>query len=489
MTSLPTSPWRRALESPAVPVGLLLLFAALIVFTITRFGTWIDESATLAFIGRHDYGDIMRLIDLDVHPPLWYLLLKPWLQLFGSTILAARAQSAVFMLVAAGVWYHFVKTRFSRPVGLLALALMVTNPTILHYAIEGRMYAFGVLLVGISCVLLTSTWRRHWTAYGLVCVAMLYTHYFLGLVIAGQFVYLFLRRRDPEQLSLKWIAILGALILVAFVPWLPHMTHSTSKVQEGFWIPPIMPSTVTSYVLGGFLHRLDRELDGVRVFPALAFLFVWAVGLVRATRVRTAPATLTWGIAVVPFVFLFVLSIKPFVPMFHPRYVVFGLPALLVLLAAGALELAGRWRALAIGILVVGQLSGIENLRWRGYDDTRNWFAMKAIAADVAVPVGGELPTVVATSLYSYLDAWATFDGRQPLLYLNEEHRSPGQFPEILFWDQPGFLIESLADVHAHHIWLLESSLKPPLEVPSSWKPSTVHLRGYVRSRLFNVAP
>ena len=487
MTSLPTSRWRLALESPAVPVGMLLVFATLIVLTITRFGTWIDESATLALVGRHDYGDILRLMDLDVHPPLWYLLLKPWLQLFGSTVVVARTQSAVFMLIAAGIWYHFVKTRFSRPVALLALALMVTNPTILHYAIEGRMYAMGVMLVGLSCLALTSTWHRHWIAYWLVCVVMLYTHYFLGLVIAGQFVYLFLRRKEEGKLSLMWIAILGIAIIAAFVPWLPHATHSTKAVQGGFWIPPVQPSTVTNYVLGAFLHRMDRELDGARVFPALAFLMIWAGSLVRATRVGTRPTALLWCIAGIPWVFLFVLSVKPFVPIFSARYVVFGLPALITLLAVGALDFVGRWRAVAIAGLISGQLAGIQHLRWKGYEEVRGWYSMKTVAADVRVPVGGEIPTVVATSLFSYLDAWATLNEDQRLLYLPEDGRNPDMFPEVLFYDLPNIRIASLAEVHDRHVWILENSFKAPTEVPPNWKPSTVHLRGYVRVRLFNL--
>jgi len=480
----PPSRWRRVAESPAVPVVLLAVFAALIACTIARFSTWIDESGTILMVGPNDYADVIRRTAVDVHPPLWYLVLKPWLQVFGNTVVAARAQSAVFMLVALGVWYHFVRTRFSRPLAVLTLALAVTNPMLLHYAVEGRMYAFGVLLVAASCVFLTGTARWQWFAYWPCAVAMLYVHYFLAFPIAGQFVFLLMRRRRLH-LSLLWIAVYGASIIAAFAPWLPYAFRQTSDIVAGrFWIGPVAPSSVLAFVLHAFLHRIDADLQGRLVFPGLAYLAMWCAALFRAGRTRTGPYELLWCLVALPPLCLFVLSCKPLVPVFHPRYVVFGLPALITLLAAGVLGFGGRWKPVAIAVLLVGQLWGLQMLRYRGFNDTRGYWSMKQIAAEVSKPIDGELPWVAASWIFGFFDARVTLDMDQHVTMLVH---SPPQFytPDVVYYGHRDWYIFSWDEIHARHVWVIDESVAAPIDVPANWKLEVTNSRGYARTRLF----
>ncbi len=481
------SPWRRLIDSRFMPLVLLAVFACLIVSTINRFSIWIDESATLLLVGPHGYGEIVSYVKLDAHPPLWYLVLKPWLQLFGSSSLASRSESAVFMLVAFGVWYHFIKTRFSRSLAVLALALMVTNPMLLHYAVEGRMYAFALLLVAISCVVLTSGGPRRWFVYWPLAVAMLYTHYFLAFVVAAQFVYLLLRRREHDR-SVLWIVLYGASIIAAFLPWVPYALHMTSAVvTNGFWIKPIAPSTVPGYVTGTFLHRLDAELQGIRVFPALLYLATFALVLVRARVARGGPFAMLWCLVVVPWVFLFILSCPPLAPVFHPRYVIFGLPALITLLAAGARTLTPRWRVMAMVILLVGNLSGIEMLRWRGFDDTRGYWGMKQLAREIGQPIDGGLPTIVCAWLFPFFDARATLPPEQRIIQLRDSPPVATSFPDVLYYDKPDWYVTKIDDVHARHVWFVDEAGAPAKPVPDAWKLEITHVRGYARARLFTL--
>ncbi len=466
---------------------MIAVFVALIVTTINRFSVWIDESATLELVGPNGYGQILARVQYDSHPPLWYLVLKPWLQVFGTNIIAARSQSAVFMLAAFGVWYHFVRTRFSRPLALLVLALMVTNPMLLHYAVEGRMYAFAVLLTAFSCVLLTSTWKRRWIAYWLCALVMLYTHYFLSFVVAAEFVFLLLRRREMAR-SVRWILIYGASIVAVFAPWLPRAVHiSSSVVTHGFWIPPVTPSTVSSYVLHTFLHRLDADLTSWPLFPGLVYLVAWGAALLRAGRSRGEAYALLWAIAGVPWLFLLALSCKPLVPVFHPRYVIFGLPALITLLATGARLIHGRLGAVVIAMLVLGNLAGVRLLRDRGFNDTRGYWAMKSIARDIAKPIDGELPYVVSAWLFPFLDARATLGDEQRVVQLRDHKPSAKTIPDALYYDRPDWYVMSLSEISARHVWFIEEATAPVHDVPANWTLIITHRRGYARYRLFTV--
>ena len=483
---LPVSGWRRIVDSPAAPIVLLAAFAGLIAWTINRFSIWIDESGTLLVVGRNGYVDIIHRVAVYVHPPLWYLVLKPWLQLFGNTLVAARAQSGVFMLAALGVWYHFVRTRFSRPLAVLTLALAVTNPMLLHYAVEARMYAFGVLLTAASCVFLTGTARWRWFAYWLCAVAMLYVHYFLAFPIAGQFVFLLLRSRQL-RLSWLWIVVYGASIVAAFATWLPHAFHQTADVlARGFWIGPVAPSSVVAFVLHTFLHRVDSDLQGRLVFPGLAYLAMWWAALIRARRAHNGPHALLWSLIAVPLLCLFVVSCPPLRPVFHPRYAVFGVPALITLLAAGALGFTGRWRSIAVSVLLVGHLCGLRMLRYRGFNETRGFWSMKQIAKEVSAPIDGELPWVVATWIFPFFDARATLDMRQ---HVTIRVDSPPEFhtPGVVYYGHPDWYIFSWGEIHARHVWVIDENGAPPVEVPANWKLEVTHSRGYARTRLFAI--
>jgi len=480
--------WRRFVDSPAVPAALLTLFAGLIIATITRFSSWIDESATLLLVGPNSYTEILRRTAVDVHPPLWYWVLKLWLQVFGNSILASRAESAVFMIAALGIWYHLVRTRFSRPLAVVSLALMVTNPTLLHYAIEGRMYAFGTLLVAVTCLLITGRWRWRWFAYWPCAVAMLYTHYFLAFPIAAQFVYLILCRRE-QGLWLPWIVIYGASIIVGFAPWIPHAIRQTSSIVSGsFWIGPVTPTTILGYVELAFLHRGDRDLSGAKVFPGLLYFAVWAAALIRAGRARGGPYVVLWCLISVPWVCLFALSCPPLRPVFDPRYVMFGLGGLLTLLAAGALGCTGRWRPFAIAVLLAGHVWGLTMLYHRGFSETRGFFAMKKIAAEVSQPVDGELPWVVSTWVFGFYDARATLAENQRVLLLTGGKPTANDRDTVLYYDRPDWYTASLSNIHARHVWLMEQINGPLVDVPPNWDLVVSHRRGYARTRLFTIS-
>ena len=480
------SPWRRVVDSRLTPVLLIALFVALIVATITRFSTWIDESATLSLLVPNGYSDIIHKVQFDAHPPLWYLQLKLWLQIFGDSQLSARAQSAVYMTVALIVWFHFVRTRFSRSLAVLSLTLLVLNPMMLHYAVEGRMYAFGTLLSVCSMVFLTSSRRGHWYGYWVCSVLMLYTHYFLSFFILGQFIYL-LSRRQQLSVSARWVVGFGCLVVAPILLWLPHAVHVAGvTVSTGIWIPPVSPTTILSYVLTTFLHHLDRDLQGIRVFPALLYLSVWGSALFHASRQRGPLMPLLWLVIGVPLFCIFALSCKPFVPVFDPRYVIFSLPTVVTLLAIGALRL-GRWRPYAIAVLILGHLAGQYTMHWRGFTDTREWYSMNTVAQDISKPIDGEQPLIVTDYFFAFFDARATLSNTRDIVLLVNHPIDDDRMPDVIYNDKPEWLIRSLDDVHTRYVWLIEQAFKTSIAVPASWKLVTSHVHGYAFYRLFKI--
>jgi len=80
-----------------IVLGLgLVVFTLLVLHSITASTIWFDEAFS-AYISQFSFFDIARYTATDVHPPLYYWILKLWTEFFGTSELAFRlAQSTVW---------------------------------------------------------------------------------------------------------------------------------------------------------------------------------------------------------------------------------------------------------------------------------------------------------------------------------------------------------------------------------------------------------
>ena len=67
--------------------------------TIGRWSIWPDEGYTSMLIS-YPVKEVVRRTGQDVHPPLYYLLLKAWQGVVGWNAVGLRMLSVVFMLLA-----------------------------------------------------------------------------------------------------------------------------------------------------------------------------------------------------------------------------------------------------------------------------------------------------------------------------------------------------------------------------------------------------
>jgi 4-amino-4-deoxy-L-arabinose transferase-like glycosyltransferase len=98
---------------------------------------------------RYNVADIVHYTALDVHPPLYYLVLKAWSLVFGTSALALRSFSVVLSTFSL-IGVYFLVKRLSSPrravLGALLFALM---PTVVLHGVEARMYPL-VMLIAVA---------------------------------------------------------------------------------------------------------------------------------------------------------------------------------------------------------------------------------------------------------------------------------------------------------------------------------------------------
>ena len=106
----------------------------------TRSDLWLDEALSVN-IARLPLGDMLEALRHDGHPPLYYLLLHGWMEVFGEGDVAVRALSGIFSVAAlpAGVGRGPPPRRpggARSPAGAARL-----SPYAIRYTTEARMYS------------------------------------------------------------------------------------------------------------------------------------------------------------------------------------------------------------------------------------------------------------------------------------------------------------------------------------------------------------
>jgi len=246
--------------------AILAAGAALRWYRIDAESLWLDEVASYRFaVTRYDSALELVLTEpvSDPHPPLYYLLLRWWTDLFGTTEVGMRSMSFAFGLVTILVTYLLAVKLFDRRLpGLVASGLVAGSAMHVYLAQEARMYTLLTMLTALSfywfvdVVFADEPSRASVSRYVVATVLLGYTHTFATFLIVAQSVAVLLlarretshRLRDPLALARdspllrRWIPI-QAVVVALLAPWLVLLVaHAVGLpiVDQGdtSWIPP-----------------------------------------------------------------------------------------------------------------------------------------------------------------------------------------------------------------------------------------------------------
>lgn len=242
-------------------IPILILSALLRFYNNTALALWHDEAFSALYL-RYPWGEMMHRIGLDVHPPLYYWILRVWSYGAGDSLLSLRLLSIIFGVLTVWAGYMFLRAAWGKRVALLGALLLALNPFQIQYALEARMYTLGTFLALWSSYFLVKALesdhvrKKYWAGYALTVAAGLYTHYYLAFTILAQGLFVLIycfKYRDGKKFFAGVGAYLGATIL--YLPWVPTFLAQIARVQESYWIPPMdrwsVPGTLWKMIFGG----------------------------------------------------------------------------------------------------------------------------------------------------------------------------------------------------------------------------------------------
>lgn len=131
------------LEESAPLLVLLITLAGgfLRVLLLGVKGMWLDETFSI-WLANQPVAEMLHwIVKIDPHPPLYYLLLHPWIALAGDAPYEARLLSALFGVATIPIIYLIGKRLSGVMVGLAAAVLLALSPFNIYFAQEVRMYS------------------------------------------------------------------------------------------------------------------------------------------------------------------------------------------------------------------------------------------------------------------------------------------------------------------------------------------------------------
>ncbi|XME03237.1 hypothetical protein QYZ88_003390 [Lachnospiraceae bacterium C1.1] len=264
---------------------ILLLYLIPILFIVitirVSFGNviWSDEVYSLELSAKK-FADILRIDSMDVHPPLYYFLLRIAFIAGGifniNNIVSGKLLSVIAEILLFYIGATKINAIFGRNSSILYCLFLVAMPQMMEYFTEIRMYGLGALFVTCTYlygmdVLNDDNDRKAYILLTIFSIFSVYTHYYacIGsfIVYIEMLVFLFSKRKYN---AIKKVFVSGIIVAVSFVPWILVLTGQLKTVKADYWIPPVSLSSIKTD-LNFIIAENDFKISKLAILLLISF--------------------------------------------------------------------------------------------------------------------------------------------------------------------------------------------------------------------------
>jgi mannosyltransferase len=334
-----------------LPIGFVCaVMLVLGLWDLARRDTMGNDEIVTRYASTLSFGQLAHLLEhTDIYHGFYYVVMHPWVAVFGTTPSAIRVPSVIAMTAAAGLLVHLVRRLTgSTWAGLFAGLIMVLTPEISFYAQTAREYATIVAVVLCATLALVRAIeaeaagqadRRQWILYGALITLSGYLNELTLVVLVAHLVTVLLAR-PGKQAFRHWFTAgaVGAFLV------LPVVIGSIHQDSAASWI-----TRPTVHDVGILFHDYFGSVTWVAVC-----LFLCAVAAVLPDghppwwrRGGFSLPSVAAPLLVLPGGTLMLESVIGH-PLYVDRYVLYGEAGGAMLAGAGLYRIA-RWLAARAG--------------------------------------------------------------------------------------------------------------------------------------------
>jgi hypothetical protein len=376
----PQANWQQLAARSAVVVCLIFGVCGRIAVYTRNQSLWIDEAMLALNVVHRTPSELLKPLDLNQGAPIGFLLIsKSVIANFGSSELALRAIPLLASIVGLVLFVSFAYRSLQLSSARLAVVLFSLSPYLIGYAAEFKQYGLDATIAVGLVTLAGSVWNgtsTRSTHISLACagaVAVWFSHPAV-FVLAGIGSVLFLDAFSNQS----WPRfrrngyIVGAWVTsFALCYWFFLRKLGVNQYLLDYWagtflpMPPVKPGDL-AWVVHHFFLLFEKPGGfggefGLAGFAGVCFL-VGALALAKHDWRLVAALLL-------PLLFAMIASGFRKYP-FAGRLMLFVVPLLIPLVAAGAIAMAERLRDLGsfawwliVGAVCLGSVGECNTLR------------------------------------------------------------------------------------------------------------------------------
>ncbi len=363
--------------------GTLLRFMSLSLWPL-----WCDE---LAVLQRTQLPLAEHLQLVSKRPPLYELFMRLWAHP-GISDVGLRIPSAFFGLVATWIIWRLCRAAIGEKGAAVAAGLIALSPLHLMFSRIARSYSLAVMLAAISMYALWKIYtdgRRRWfIGYTVAALLALYTDSVMCAVVLAQNIFAFAMLWKERERLLAWIDT-QLCVGVLFAPWLilslggaAHFATVVPDAASQLGLAPKAAYLAFAMCVGETVSPLTFWV----VVPAFAgFAGAFLAGLTRCCgRVRSLAL---FSLTPVALVFLTGMCFAAA----SPKHLAVMLPALVILLAVGIVQLKPAWlgwvfAALIFSTMIVSMFNYYSGREFADASMATPWRDMAARVTDAEKP-------------------------------------------------------------------------------------------------------
>lgn len=229
----------------------VILLGYLIINKLNLILFTIDEYFTYTLINSSVH-DLITMTANDVHPPLYYLMLKlifkilSTLNFNGNMIFVFKLVTILPYLIILLISGTKIRKEYGwLSAGVLSFTLISMSGFMYHYVVI-RMYSWAILFSLLSFIyfknLLDHIDLKYGSLFILFSVLGAYTHYFSAItsiiLYLLLFVNLFINHKEKIG-EIKKLIVLGISCIILYLPWLFILYNQLKVVHNDYWIPQI----------------------------------------------------------------------------------------------------------------------------------------------------------------------------------------------------------------------------------------------------------
>lgn len=346
-------------------------------------------------------GDVLKTLMVydSATNPLYYLLVRVWMETFGSTVAVARSMSAVFDVMSLlAVFWLCLELFQNKIVALVSAALLSVSPIFIIYAQEARNYSLWCLAILLSSAAFLRAVRKDttfdWALFFITCLIGIYTNLLFTFSLVIYTFYIL----DVEKFQLtrkvhKFFITCISLIF-AFSPWLWVLANSILVHKENLaWTAQLVVSFQD--LVRGWIHNYttlfwDIGFTENKILNYPVRIVVLAVEMLSVVYFLKKSTTKTW---------LFIL------PMIILPWVVLAIPDIFF---GGSRTYTARYLFLSyIGVLIT-----VSYLVYKCISSRIRWAKVLGSLLLVFIYVSG----LISYSYYAPANTWWNKDGNKDWL-------------------------------------------------------------------------